>query len=93
MATEIQLKQWKKELMAEFPNCEPFFIDLVLDLYKHNPDYVKKLPKQKVKPVEAKPLPKEIVGCVDVVRQPTADFIDKYFKKPIYLPPEEEQNK
>lgn len=90
MASEHQLKQWRKELLADFKHCDPYFIDLVLDLYKHNPDYVKKLPKRKFKEVK-QDLPREIVGACSVINNPDDEFISKYFKPPITLTEEEAQ--
>lgn len=88
MASDHQLKQWRKELMADFPNVEPYFLDLVLDLYKHNPDYVKKLPKRKFKEVKQN-LPSEIVGACSVINNPNDEFINRYFKEPLIIKDEE----
>jgi hypothetical protein len=86
--TQTQRKQWKQELMRDYPNIEPYFIDILLDLYDKNPEYVKKLPKRKFKPVEQK-TPKEIVGAVSVVDGSNEEFVKKYFKEPEYIPPPE----
>ena len=88
MATESQLKEWKKQLIKDFPQVEGYFIDLVLDLYKSNPDYIKKLPKRKFKEIKDE-VPKEIVGVVNVVPA-DAPEVKKWFKEPIYIPPEYE---
>jgi hypothetical protein len=92
MATEVQLKTWKKELMTDYPNIDPYFVDLVLDLYKHNPDYVKKLHKKKFEPIN-KEVQTEIVGAIDVVDGSDEAFIKKYFKEPEYIPPPDEEIK
>lgn len=89
MATEVQIKQWRKELMKDYPTTDPYFIDLVLDLYKYNPDYIKKLPKKKVKPVETTPIEKEVVGAVSVIPADDTETINKYFKQPIELKDDE----
>jgi hypothetical protein len=86
--TTIQKKQWKQELMRDFPNCEEYFINLVLDLYEKNADYVRKLNKKKFKPIEQE-TPKEIVGAIEVVPG-TEEVIKKYFQEPIYIPPNNE---
>lgn len=89
MATETQIKTWRSELKRDFPKCDDFFLDLVLDLYKHNPEYVKKLSKKKFKEVTSD-IPHEIVGAVDVIPSTDTDFMNKYFKEPLMLPAEEE---
>jgi hypothetical protein len=88
--TDAQRKQWKQELMRDYPLTEPYFIDLVLDLYKFKPDYVKKLNKKKFNAIEQE-TPKEIVGAISVVDGNDESFIKKYFQEPIYLPPEDEE--
>jgi hypothetical protein len=88
--TTIQKKQWKEELMRDFPNCEEYFINLVLDLYEKNADYVKKLNKKKFKPLEQE-TPKEIVGAIEIVNGCDEAFIKKYFQEPIYIPPNDDE--
>lgn len=90
MATEIQLKTWKKELMRDYPNVDSYFVDLVLDLYKYNPDYIKKLNKKKFQPINEE-IPTEFVGAIDVVDGNNEEFIKKYFKEPEYIPPSEDE--
>jgi hypothetical protein len=90
--TPSQKKQWKQELMRDYANIEPFFLDLVLDLYEKNPDYVKKLHKKKFKPVTNE-VPKEIVGGITVVDGTDEAFIKKYFKEPEYIPPTDDDEK
>lgn len=90
--TASQRKQWKQELLRDYPNTEAYFIDLVLDLYDKNADYVKKLHKKKFKPVTQE-VPKELVGAITVVDGNDESFIKKYFKEPEYIPPPEEETK
>jgi len=89
MATKAQLKQWKAELTRDYPTCEPYFIDLILELYEKNPEYIKKLPKRKFKEVTAE-TPKEIVGAVSVINNPSEEIIKKYFKEPTVIKEDEQ---
>jgi hypothetical protein len=84
MATDIQIKQWRKELIRDYPQCDPYFLDLVLDIYKHNPDYIKKLHKKKFKEITTE-VPKEIVGGMSVILADDTETISKYFKTPVAL--------
>jgi hypothetical protein len=88
MASDQQLKKWREELIRDYPNTDPYFIDVVLDTYKHDPDYIKKLPKKKFKEVKQE-IPSEIKGAVEVIT-PDEEFIKKYFQEPIQLPQSEE---
>lgn len=90
MATEIQMKQWRSELKRDYPQCADYFIDLVLDLYKANPEYVKKLHKKKFQEL-TNDTPKEIVGAVDVIPSTDTEAMKKYFKEPVMLPKEGEE--
>lgn len=90
MATEMQLKTWRAELKRDYPKIEDYFLDLVLDLYKNNPDYVKKLSKKKYKEVSGD-IPREIVGAVDVIPSTNTELMNKYFKEPVVLPSVEEE--
>ena len=89
MATEMQLKTWRAELKRDYPKIEDYFLDLVLDLYKNNPDYVKKLSKKKFKDVSGD-IPREIVGAVDVIPSTNTELMNKYFKEPVVLPADNE---
>jgi hypothetical protein len=66
MATDIQIKQWRTELLNDYKSCDPYFIDLVLSLYKNDAEYVKKFSKKKFKKVEYE-VPSEIVGGVSII--------------------------
>ena len=90
MATKTQIAQWKDELQRDFKSCDPYFINLICELYESNPDYVKKVVKKKFKKVEVD-TPKEIVGAVNIIKDPTPEVIDKYFKAPIVIKDEEHQ--
>lgn len=89
MATKAQLKQWKAELTRDYPTCQEYFIDLILELYEKNPEYVKKLPKRKFKEVKTE-TPKEIVGAVSVINNPSDEIISKYFQPAIVLKDDEQ---
>lgn len=80
-----QKAKWKQELLRDFPNVETYFIDLVLDLYEKNPEYVKKLSKKKIKDFKPVEVPKEIVGACSVVNNPDEEYINRYFKPPITI--------
>jgi hypothetical protein len=84
MATKTQIAQWKEELKTSFPNCDPYFINLICDIYETNPEYIKKVVKKKFKKVEVE-TPKEIIGSVNVIKDPSPEIIDKYFKAPIVI--------
>lgn len=92
MATKAQIRQWKEELKRDFPTCEPYFIDLVCDIYEKNPEYMKKLPKKKFKPVE-NTTPAEIMGAVQVLNNPSDEILNKYFKKPLVIEGDETEDK
>jgi len=90
MATKAQIKQWKAELQQHYPNCEPYFIDLVCDMYEKNPEYVKKASKKKFKPIEHN-TPNEIIGAVSIINNPDEDMLNKYFKPPIVIKDDEDK--
>ena len=92
MATDTQIKQWRTELMNDYKNCDPYFIDLVLSLYKNDPEYVKKLGKNKFKKVEHE-VPSELVGNVSIIDASDTEKINHYFKEPIVLPEGDEVKK
>ena len=89
MATKSQILQWRAELIKDYPTTDPYFIDLILELYEKNPDYVKRLPKRKFKNVN-KETPKEIIGSVSVINNPSEEIINKYFQPPIVLKDDEQ---
>ena len=91
MATDNQMKQWRNELKRDYPQCADYFIDLVLDLYKGNPEYIKKLHKRKFQELN-NDIPNEIVGAVDVTPSTDTEAMKKYFKEPVILPKEDEDN-
>jgi hypothetical protein len=90
MATDIQLKQWRSELKRDYPQIEDYFLNLVIDLYKANPDYVKKLSKKKFKEA-SNDIPHEIVGAVNIIPADDKETMDKYFKEAIVLPKEDDE--
>jgi hypothetical protein len=84
MATKTQISLWKNELKRDFPNCDPYFINLICEIYETNPEYVKKVVKKKFKNVEVE-TPKEILGAVNVIKDPSPEIIDKYFNAPVVI--------
>lgn len=89
MTTEHILKQWRTELMNDYKNCDPYFIDLVLQLYKNDAEYVKKLTKRKFKKV-VNEVPKEIIGGVSIIDANDTEKINHYFKQPIVITDDDE---
>jgi len=82
-----QKQKWKSEILHNNPHVDEYFVDLIIDLYERDAEKFKKLVKkhQKTKPEPIKEPIKEIIGAVDVVKNPDEDFINKYFKAPIHI--------
>jgi hypothetical protein len=87
--TEHQIKTWRRELLQDNPTCDPYFINLVLDLYKNDPYYIKGLSKRKFKPIVIQ-VPKEIVGAISIVPATDEKFRKKYFQEPLTLTADDE---
>ena len=80
-----QRNKWKAEMLRDYPNIEPYFVDILLDLWEKHPEYVKKLHKKKFKDFKHVETPKEIVGSVSVINNPSDDFLAKYFQPPLEI--------
>lgn len=45
-ATKQQLRAYREQLLADHPQTDPFFVDLLLDVYERNAGFVEALAKK-----------------------------------------------